>query len=85
MSKRWHGLALLVRDAVEHGTRAAEKVHLGTVGRTFTVLEHIPKIDAPAKVVHVVHDAYFKTMYGAIRVVNQVVGVALDVALKDED
>ncbi len=85
MSKRWHGLALLVRDAVEHGTRAVEKVHLELAGRTFTVLEHIPPVDAPARVVHKVHDAYVGTVYTAIRTVNQVVGATLDVALSERN
>ena len=44
---RARGLAALVRDAVEHGSRAVEKVHLEIARRPFTVLEHVPGIEAP--------------------------------------
>ena len=83
--KRWHGLALLVRDAVEHGSRSVEKIHLVTTGRTFALLELIPSVEKPARVVHSVHDAAISTMYGTIRVVNRAVSVVAELALSERN
>lgn len=79
--KRLRGLRALVEDVVEHGSKAVEEVHKATAARTFVVLEAIPPIATPAKVVHVVHDASLTGIYGIIRVVNRVVGKTLDVAI----
>lgn len=90
--RRLRGLRALVEDAVKHGSRAIERVHLETSGRTFTILEAIPPIAAPSKIVHVVHDATVSGVYGAIRGVNQLVGATLEAAIdvaerakKDDD
>lgn len=58
-------------------------MHKATVARTFRVLEAIPPIATPAKVVHVVHDACTSAVYGSIRVVNTVVGKTLAVAIDE--
>jgi hypothetical protein len=79
--KRLRGLRALVQDVVEHGSKAVEDVHKATAARTFTVLEAIPPIATPAKVVHVVHDAWLSGVYGAIRIVNRGVGKTLDIAM----
>jgi hypothetical protein len=78
---KWRGLAALVHDAVEHGSRAVERVHLDTSRRPFAILEHVPIVAGPSKVVHVVHDAFVSTGYATVRVVNAVVGKVADVAL----
>jgi hypothetical protein len=79
--KRLRGLRVLVGDAVEHGSKAVEVVHKATAARTFDVLEAIPPIATPAKVVHIVHDASLTGIYGIIRAVNSVVGKTLDIAI----
>jgi hypothetical protein len=79
--KRLRGLRVLVGDAVEHGSKAVEVVHKATAARTFVVLEAIPPIATPAKIVHIVHDASLTGIYGIIRAVNAVVGNALDIAI----
>ncbi len=78
--KRWRGLASLIVDAVEHGSSAVERVHLGTANRTFAILEAVPGVREPALLVHVVHDVSVRTVYSAIRLVNHAVGRGLDVA-----
>ncbi|MBL8716585.1 MAG: hypothetical protein JNL79_11350 [Myxococcales bacterium] len=78
---RVRGLAALVRDAVEHGSRAVEKVHLEIAKRPFTVLEHVPGIEAPSRAVHVVHDLTVQSVYGSIRLVNGLVGTTVEAAL----
>ncbi|MFV8749389.1 hypothetical protein ACNOYE_02430 [Nannocystaceae bacterium ST9] len=79
--QKWRGLKALVHDAVEHGSRAIERVHLDTARRPFALLEIVPGIATPTKVVHVVHDALVTTSYSAVRLVNAALGKAADVAL----
>jgi hypothetical protein len=77
---RWRGLKDLLVDAVEHGSAAVEGVHRELAKRPFVVLEHVPAIAAPARTVHVVHDASLTAVYGSIRLVNRIVGKAADLA-----
>lgn len=79
--RRWRGLKALIQDGVEHGSRAVEKVHMAIAARPFTVLEAIPPLAAPARVVHTVHDAVTKGVYVSIRAVNQVAGATLDAVM----
>jgi len=79
---KWRGLAALVRDAVEHGSRAVERVQVETAARPFAILEEIPAVATPAKIVHVVHDLSVAGVHGSIRAVNSVVGKGIDVALR---
>ena len=83
--QRLRGLRALVQDVVEHGSKAVEEVHKATAARTFFVLEAIPPIAKPAKVIHAVHDASLTGIYGVIRAVNRVVGKGLEVALDVAD
>lgn len=82
--RRAMGLSKLVEGAVEHGSRAVQKVHLGTSARTFAILERVPGIATPAGVVRVVHDGWTSAIYATIRGVNKVafvaIGAAIDVA-----
>jgi hypothetical protein len=78
--KRWRGLKALVQDAVDHGSKAIERVQKETAARPFAILEQMPDIGGPAKVVHVLHDAAVTGVHGAIRVVNKVVGASADAA-----
>ena len=78
---RWRGLKALVQDGVEHGSRAVEDVHMETARRPFVVLALIPPVAKPARLIHVVHDAALSSVYGSIRLVNRLVGGALDVVL----
>lgn len=78
---RLKGLVALVAAAVEHGSAAIEKVQLETAGRTFDLLEKIPPVAIPAKIVHVAHDVTVKTSHGSIRLVTALVKGGLDVAI----
>ena len=70
----WRGAAALAFEAVEHGSRAVQRVHLETARRPFFVLEQIPVVAPVAHVVHVVHDATTSVVYETIRAVNAGVG-----------
>lgn len=82
---RWRGLVALLRDGVEHGSRAVEKVHLETANRPFWILEKIPVVSAPTRIVHVVHDVTVKTVHGAVRGVSGAVAAVADAALRAAD
>jgi hypothetical protein len=79
--ERWRGLAALVEDAVEHGSRAVERVQKATAQRPFAVLEKIPSIATVARGVHAVHDASVTTVHGAIRAVNRVASRTITVVV----
>jgi len=83
--RKWRGLKALVQDAVEHGSRAVEQVHIETARRPFAILERIPAVAGPSRAVRSVHDAAVATTYGAVRVVNRLVASTLDVALDAVD
>ena len=80
--KQWRGLKTLVHDAVEHGSRAVERVHIETAKRPFSVLEAFPGIGVVARGVHVIHDACVSSTYEMVRLVNRVVADVGDVALE---
>lgn len=78
---RWVGVVSILRDAVENGSRAVEKIQKETANRPFAVLEAIGPIAGPAKTVHAVHDMAVTATHSAIRLVNKVVTGAVDVVL----
>ncbi len=79
--QRWRGLATLVHTAVDRGTRAIERVHLDTTRRPFAILEQVPLVAGPSKLVQVVHDAIVTTTYSSVRLVNTAVGKAAELVL----
>lgn len=79
--QRWRGLRALVTDAVEHGSRAVERVQIQTARRPFDILEQIPAIRLPVRGIRVIHDTSVAGVHGMIRLVNQVVGETLDVVI----
>ena len=80
---RWRGVAGLVRDAVEHGSRAVERIQVENARRTFTILERIPPVAGAARFVHLAHDTSVETVHSAIRAVNSVVGATVAVVLQE--
>jgi hypothetical protein len=81
--QRWKGLSSLVGDAVEHGSKAIERIHMATARRPFEIIERIPAIGAPTKVVHGVHDAIVTNTYNQIRFWNSLVQSVVQSALPD--
>ncbi len=82
--QRWRGLSALIGDAVEHGATAVERIHMATARRPFQIIELIPPIAAPTKLVHGVHDAIVTNTYNQIRWVNSTVQKVVQAALKEE-
>jgi hypothetical protein len=78
---RIRGLLALATDAVEHGSRAIERVHRATADRPFAILSLFPEpVALPARGVKLVHDVSLTAVYGSIRIVNQAVAATVDVA-----
>jgi hypothetical protein len=82
--QRWKGLSSLVGDAVEHGSKAVERIHMATARRPFEIIERIPVIAEPTKVVHGVHDAIVTNTYNQIRFWNSLVQSVVQSALPGE-
>lgn len=80
--RRWRGLVALLGDAVEHGSRAVEKVQLEMAGRPFGVLEQIALVAEPTLLVHRIHDATVSGVHVVVRTVSGVVAATVDVALR---
>jgi hypothetical protein len=79
--QRWRGLKSLLVDAVEHGSRAVERVQMETAKVPFDLLEAVPPIAVPVKVVHAIHDASVAGVHGSIRLVARAVGQAADAVI----
>jgi hypothetical protein len=79
--KRWRGLKDLVRDAVEQGASAVERVHLATAKRPFSLLARIPAIGEPVRTVQQIHDTLVGVAYENVRTVTRAVGAIAEVAL----
>jgi hypothetical protein len=79
--KRWRGLKDLVRDAVEQGASAVERVHLATAQRPFSLLAQIPALEEPVRGIQQIHDTLVSTTYATVRTVTRAVGDVAEIAL----
>jgi hypothetical protein len=80
--ERWRGVAALLCDAVEHGSRAVERVQIETARRPFALLAFIPVVRGPTRVVHAVHDASVSAVHEIIRLANGAAFATVDLALR---
>ena len=71
--RRLKGFKRLIHDGVRQGADFVEKHHRHAAEKPFWVLESIPAIAAPTKVVHAVHDGVLSLSYGGIRAINQAI------------
>lgn len=79
--KRVRGVKSLVQAAVEHGSRAVEKVQIEMAKTPFDILEKVPPLKVPVAGVRLIYNTSISTTHGMIRLVNKVVGDTLDVVL----
>ncbi|MBK6688511.1 MAG: alpha/beta hydrolase [Deltaproteobacteria bacterium] len=76
----WQRLAAyrgLVIDAVEHGVTAIQEVQEKLTQRPYDVLQQVPPLEAPVKVVRAVHYGVMRGSYRTIRMINRLTGDAL--------
>lgn len=81
MIQQWRGLKALVQDAVDHGSRAVERLQKEVASRPFDLLEQIPQIKTPVRGIREIHDTAVSSVHGMIRLVNRVAGETLDAVL----
>jgi hypothetical protein len=81
----WRGAAALFRDAVEHGSRSVQRIQIESARRPFAILECIPGVAEPTRIVHGVHDASVTAVHEILRGVNGIVGKAVDFALREAE
>ncbi|UQA57794.1 hypothetical protein [Polyangium aurulentum] len=79
--ERWRGLKALVQDAVDHGSRAVERLQKETARKPFELLARIPPLHTPVMGIREIHDMAVSQAHAMIRLVNRVVGDTLDVVM----
>jgi hypothetical protein len=79
--ERWRGLAALVTDSVEGGSRAIERIQKETAQQVFAVLELLPPLAPSARLLRTVHTFFLGTTHRAVRLVNAGVRTTVDIAL----
>jgi hypothetical protein len=79
--ERWRGLTALVRDAVDGGSRAVERLQLETARRPFELLSKVGPLRVPVQGIREIHDTAVTNVHGMIRLVNRVTGDTLGVVL----
>lgn len=80
--KRARGLKDLVIDAVEHGSRAVEKVQIETAKVPFDLLEKITPLKVPVAGVRLVYNTSISNVHGMIRLITKVTGDTVDAVLE---
>lgn len=78
---RWRGLKSLVVDAVEHGSRAVERIQKETAKMPFDLLEQVAPLKVPVRGIREIHDTAVTGVHGMIRLVNRVAGETIDVVI----
>jgi hypothetical protein len=76
--RRLRGLKRLLHDGVRQGADFVEKHHRHAAEKPLRVLESIPPIAAPTKLVHGIHDGVLWLSYGGIRTINQATEIVGD-------
>lgn len=75
------GLQELVQDVVSASVDAVEETHRAIARQPFAVLEWIPGVATPARLVEQAQDAVATGVYQSIRAVNHLAGAATAQAL----
>ena len=82
--KRLHGAKALVTDAVEHASRAVEKVQIAMAKTPFDLLERVPGLKVPVSGVRQFYNMGVSSTHTMIRLATKVagdtVGAVLDAA-----
>jgi len=83
--ERLRGLKALVKDAVDQGSHAVERLQKETARRPLDLLARIPPLEVPAKGILEIHHMAVSNTHAMIRLVNRVVVDTLDVVLDRAD
>lgn len=69
--QRLLGLTQLFHDGFDRGVQAIHRYHQDASARPFGILEGIPPIAQPVRVVRRIHDGLTDLTYGSVRGVNR--------------
>jgi triacylglycerol lipase len=76
-AERWAAYSSLLEDAVDRGATAIQRIQEDFTARPYDVLERLPPIEAPSRLVRSLHYAGLRTTYDVIRSINRASGVAV--------
>ena len=79
--ERLRGAKALVRDVVDQGSRAVERLQKETARRPLELIARIPPLQVPAEGILEIHDMAVSNTHAMIRLVNRVVVDTLDVVI----
>jgi hypothetical protein len=71
--QRLWGLKQLLHDGFDRGVQAIHRYHQGASAKPFGILESIPPLALPVRVVRLVHDGLTNLAYGSIRAANHAI------------
>jgi triacylglycerol lipase len=74
---RWAAYSSLLEEAVDQGATAIQRIQEEFTARPYDVLERLPPIEAPSRLVRSLHYAGLRTTYDVIRSVNRASGIAV--------
>ena len=80
-TSKLRGLAALLRDVLEHGSRAAERLQLDSAARPFALLEAMPTLAGAATIGQAVHDGAVTAMHGILRGAATIVHATAEIVL----
>ena len=64
------GITRLLHDGVREGTRMVERQHRSAASKPFDLLQTVPGVAGPTRLVRAAHDAVLDVVYGGIQGVN---------------
>jgi hypothetical protein len=82
---RWRGLVALAADAVEHGSRAVERIQKETARRPIALVARVAPLAPIAAAVGAAHEAGVSWVHGGIRLAARIASRAAELALADRD
>lgn len=79
--KRWQGTRALVGEAIEHGSRAVERVQLELAKTPFDLLERVPGLKVPVSGIRELYNTGVSSTHTMIRLATKVAGDTVGVVL----
>ena len=69
----WRGYLMLIKDGVDAGSHSIESIQKQLAGRVFKIVQIVPGLEEPVKVVQNTLDLAVTTVHAAIRGTNRAV------------
>ncbi len=75
----------LLEDAVDKGSSAVQDVHEAIAARTYNIIEAVPPLQAPTRVVREVHFRVLRGTYATLRLVNGLLGTVVSAGVGNDE